>query len=107
MNVILYSNDFEPITVIDLPREQLDLAERQGGIRIAVKSAVDSPIITAYCKKIIWYDGSLKPILVTRDEVLALTISPAWLPGQIQVVQYSTQLLRRLHNKILELLRKN
>jgi hypothetical protein len=107
MNVILYTADFEPITVIDLPRWLLDRAEQQGAIRIAIKGGEKPDVITAYCKKIHWHDGSLKSILVTKDEVFALALAPTWLPGQIKVVQNSSRLLHRLHSKIIELMRKN
>ena len=36
MNVVIYTTDFEPITVIDLPRQVLDKLEQNGGIRLAL-----------------------------------------------------------------------
>jgi hypothetical protein len=107
MNVVLYTYDFEAITVVDLPRWLLDRAEQQGVIRIQVKGGEDPQVITVYCKKILWHDSSLKSILVTSDEVPALTLRPTWLPGQTQAVQSTEKLLRRLHNKVIELMRKN
>jgi len=110
MNVVLYTQDFEPITVVDLPRWLLDKAERQGTITLGVDNKVSGKAdthILVYCKKLKWYDGSLKSVLLTADEVPALAIKPAWLPGQLQAVHGTTKLLRKLHAKVLELIRKN
>lgn len=107
MNVILYSTDFEPITVVDLPRWILDRAEQQGSIRIMLKSVTEPALITVYCKKLHWDDNSVKSILVTSDEIPALKLQPAWLPGQTAAVQNSSKLLHKLHNKVIELMRKN
>jgi hypothetical protein len=107
MNVVLYTHDFEAITVVDLPRWLLDRAEQQGAIKIAVRGGENPATITVYAKKILWHDGTIKSILVTSDEVPALTLRPTWLPGQTQAVQSTEKLLRRLHNKVIELMRKN
>ena len=37
MNVVLYTNDFEPITILDLPLWLLDRLEEQGAVRVAVR----------------------------------------------------------------------
>lgn len=107
MNVVLYTVDFEPITVIDLPRWLLDRAERQGAIKIALKGGPNPQVIVVHCKKIHWLDGRLKSILITKDEVSALTLTPNWLPGQTQVIQSAQKLIHRLHSKVIELMRKN
>lgn len=113
MNVIIYTPDFEPITVIDLPKSVLDKTEERGYVKIAVKRPGQDmlvgtePVITVYCKRMLWEDGTVKPILITSDEVLTLTLDPAWLPGQTATVQNSKRLLTKLHNKVIELLRKN
>lgn len=113
MNVVIYTPDFEPITVIDLPKSVLDKTEERGYVKIAVKrnkqQALDGtePVITVQCKKILWEDGTVKPLLITSDEVLTLTLDPGWLPGQLAVVQNSKSLLTKLHNKVIQLMRKN
>lgn len=101
MNIILYTRDFEPITVVDLPMWLLDAIERDGAVQVAVKRPITPDFIakvavgtvegpenvTIRLGKLHWIDGSIKPIYVTDDDVLALTLKPEWLPGQRLQVQ--------------------
>ena len=101
MNIVLYTHDFEPITVVDLPMWLLEALEREGSVKVAVKrpitpdfvervavGSVEGPeTVTIQAKRLRWHDGSVKPIYVTNDEVLALTLKPEWLPGQVLQVQ--------------------
>jgi len=109
MNVVLYTPDFEPITVVDLPRWLLDTCETRGFIKISVPQPTkpEPDMLVVRCKKIAWFDGSVKTFLTVEDEVLALALRPGWLPGQTQVVQSTERLIQRLHNKVVELMRKN
>jgi hypothetical protein len=103
MNVILYTTDFEPITVVDLPMWMLDHLDRYGGCKVAIKrpitqdfvekvavGTVEGPeCVTIRQARLKWNDGTTKTILVTEDDVLALTLKPEWLPGQrLQVQNY-------------------
>ena len=103
MNVILYTTDFEPITVVDLPMWMLDHLDRYGGCKVAIKrpitqdfvekvavGTVEGPeCVTIRQAKLKWSEGTTKTILVTEDDVLALTLKPEWLPGQrLQVQNY-------------------
>lgn len=119
MNVVLYTNDFEPITVIDLPVWLLEQLERQGAVRVAVLrpmqfthgsvpvGSVEGPeVVTIYCEKLRWKDGTVKPILVTDDDTLALTLRPEWLPGQLQRVQSYQQAIRELTDSLVRAMRK-
>ena len=105
MNVILYTTDFEPITVVDLPMWMLDHIDRYGGCTVSVKRPINNKFIeqvaigtvevpecvTIRQAKLRWMDGSIKTILVTEDEELALSLKPEWLPGQrLQVQNYGT-----------------
>ncbi|NCZ47563.1 MAG: hypothetical protein EBX59_08350 [Betaproteobacteria bacterium] len=96
MNVVLYTMDFEPITVIDLPMWMLDHIEKTGGCKVAIKRPVTTDFIERVAigtvegpecvairqARLRWMDGSIKTILVTEDDELALTLKPEWLPGQ-------------------------
>jgi hypothetical protein len=83
MNVIIYTTEFEPITVVDLPRSVLDKLEQQGGIKLALgHDAETSPVCVLVLLKVRWLNGEEKPILVTKDEETALLLKPDWLPGQ-------------------------
>ena len=121
MNVILYTLDFEPITVVDLPMWMLDHIEKTGGCKVAIKR----PITTDFVEKVAvgtiegpecvtirqarlhWPDGSTKSILVTEDEELALTLKPEWLPGQRLQVQNYQAAIDFLGKALKQELRKN
>lgn len=119
MNVVLYTNDFEPITVLDLPTWLLEQLERQGAVRVAVLrpvqfenasvavGSVEGPqVVTIYCERLRWKDGTVKPVLVTDDEELALTLRPEWLPGQRQRIQSYQQAIRGLTDSLVRAMRK-
>lgn len=121
MNVVLYTQDFEPITVLDLPQWLLEQLERQGAVRVAVLrpiqlgqvdaripvGSVEGPdVVTIYCERLHWKDGTVKPILVTDDEELALTLKPEWLPGQRQRAQSYEKAIRTLTDNLVRALRK-
>ena len=125
MNVVLYTRDFEPITVLDLPLWLLETLEKQGAIRVAVQeplvsriidgmsdlpAPLDSPqmkTVAIRCEKLRWRDGSLKPILVTEDEELALILRPEWLPGQQATVNQYKQNIRILTQQLIKAIRKS
>jgi hypothetical protein len=120
MNIVLYTHDFEPITVVDLPMWLLEALERDGAIKVAVKrpitpdfvakvavGSVEGPeTVTIEAKRLRWHDGSIKPIYVTKDEVLALTLKPEWLPGQVLQVQNFQSAIGWLSNQLKQLMRK-
>lgn len=123
MNVVLYTNDFEPITVLDLPQWLLEQLEKQGSVRVAVQQPLkvdirkDEPwsepwmvpelkVVTIYCEKIRWKDGRVIPLLITPDEELALMCKPEWLPGQQQAVNEYKKVIRLLTEKLIKAMRK-
>jgi hypothetical protein len=121
VNVILYSTDFEPITVVDLPMWMLEHVEKYGGVKVAVKRPVTKELIekvavgtvegpecvTIQQARLKWHDGSVKTILVTKDEELALTLKPEWLPGQRLQVQNMEAAINFLGKALKQQLRKN
>ena len=122
MNVVLYTADFEPITVLDLPIWLLEQMEKVGYVRVAVQepltnvladldkdpSTIHTPkIVNIRCEKLRWRDGSLKPILVTPDEELALMLKPEWLPGQRQAVNSYRGTIKFLTEQLVKVMRKN
>ena len=121
MNVVLYTTDFEPITVLDLPLWLLEQLERHGAVRVAVirpitvdpvyNASFDAtePVletVTIYCEKLQWRDGRTKPVLVTPDEELALALKPEWLPGQRQAIHAYKETIRSLTDSLVKALRK-
>lgn len=121
MNVVLYTENFEPITVLDLPLWLLEQLEKQGAVRVAVMRPIQltpstgipvgsvegNQVVTIYCEKLRWKDGTTKPILITRDEELALTLRPEWLPGQRAAVQSYHKAIRQLTDNLIRAMRKN
>ena len=117
MNTVLYTHDFEPITVINMPMWLLDEIERQGGCRVTVsgytkenvcgkltpeesKQVPPDKIITIQLCKVRWSDGTLKPILIVDNEELALLLKPEWLAGQRQEINYYKQTIKQLHQAL-------
>ena len=104
MNIIIYTKDFEPITVLDLPLEIIESAERNGVIGIELKpppgSSLGSRLIKVECFKIRWFDNTLKPILVSEDEIDILMLKPEWLVGQKALVGAYQRRLTILTDKI-------
>lgn len=95
MNIVLYTRDFEAITIIDVPMWAIDRMGTRDRIRIPIQSAppnysVDhsSPVVwqfmyaEIYMERMKWIDGSMKNIFITDSDELALLLKPAWLPGQ-------------------------
>jgi hypothetical protein len=122
MNVILYTEDFEPIIPIDLPLWLLERLEQEGAVRVAVNKPIgfkgekipvgmvgneDMPTVRIRYEKLRGHDGTLKTILVTPDEELALTLTPEWLPGQRAPIQLYLQTVRRMHDELIKQIRKN
>ena len=119
MEVILYTLDFEPITVLDLPLWVIEKAEKEGAIKIAVhmpvkvdeitdlKNTLTPPkVITVFCEKLRWRDNTIKSVLITEDEELALITKPAWLPGQVATHNVMIKSIRTLTEKLIKAMRK-
>jgi hypothetical protein len=122
MNVILYTEDFEPIIPIDLPLWLLDRLEIEGAVRVAVNKPKgfkgekipvgtvgneNTPTVRIRYEKLRWHDGTLKTILVTPDEELALSLNPDWLPGQRAHIQLYMETMRKMHEELIKQIRKN
>jgi hypothetical protein len=122
MIVILYTEDFEPIIPIDLPLWLLERLEMEGAVRVAVNKPKgfkgekipvgtvgneDMETVRIRYEKLRWRDGSLKTLLVTPDEELALTLNPEWLPGQRAPIQMYMGAMRKMHDELIKQIRKN
>lgn len=96
MKVVLYTEDFEPITVFDLPVMPEQIVRFLGSrYRVAIheppqfrRSGESWPDPAAYqtltirLEPLHWLHGELKWVFIAEDEVLALRLRAAWLPGQ-------------------------
>lgn len=121
MNIVLYTRDFEPITVIDLPLWLIEQLERQGGVRVAVQElpqsqwmAADQPTthpelktVTLRCVKLNWLENQQKTIIITDDDELALRLKPDWLSGQRAQVNQYKQTIDNLVTMLKKAMRPN
>lgn len=115
MQVVLYTMDLEPITILDLPVWLLDQMEINGGARVAVYmppeymleehdlAAHQPEVVTIMCEKLRWHNDTIKTILVTPNEELALMLRPDWLPGQRQAVNGYKKAIRHLTDQLIKL----
>ena len=119
MNVVLYTTDLEPITILDLPLWLMEQLEKQGAIRVAVlkppkwinektpvADSANIEAVTIYCERLRWRNNETKLILVTPDEELALSLRPEWLPGQRATVQSYQSAIRHLTEQLIKAMRK-
>ena len=96
--VVLYADDFEPITVIDLSEFAWDMLNRLGYVRVPVESkpsVFSNPrppmndmlhIVTIKAEKLVRGKESTL-LLFTNDEESALMLKAAFLPGQRSALQ--------------------
>lgn len=105
MKTVLYTDDFEPITIIDLPAECHDFekwwAKRGPWINVPVPQKLTWPIPDTYpagapCIPIVriqievirWKDYTYRPLFIVNESnlVRALQLKPDYLPGQLSEV---------------------
>ena len=89
MLVIIYSTiDLEPITVIDLPVEQVKTLNEKGALRLVL---ADTGKTCTIVKGVLPPPFNM-PIYGTSDEANALMLKAAFLPGQLNSLR-----LRKKH----------
>lgn len=95
VNTVLYTEDFEPITVLQLTESARQVLDAQGRVRLHVQGDFDfrwladpEPPATFIPKIVeIWAEGFTRGgrvtwFLFTRDDENALLLRSAFLPGQ-------------------------
>ncbi|MFZ6813555.1 hypothetical protein ACO0K3_03740 [Undibacterium sp. Rencai35W] len=98
MNAILFTMDFEPITVIDLPMWAHEFAWKHQHLALAVieppkcfgdgREICHGPkYVRIRVEKLVWLDKSQKIVYVTDDEESALLLKSSFLAGQEKDVQ--------------------
>ena len=126
MNIVLYTQDFEPITVIDLPMWLLDKVDSEGYVKVAVPKRLDikniaesaasgSPLkelydtITIVGTRLYWRDNTPRTIYTTtaKDEELALVLKPNWLPGQRMQINNYQEAITFLATQLKHHIKKN
>ena len=108
MQVVIYSQHLEPITVVDLTMEMLNSLKINR--RIVLKLSEDD-----FCRvyaigiKIpnIEYGETEGMILITPDEVEALKLKADWLPGQRPAINFALRGVRMMKEKLISYMRRN
>lgn len=116
MNVVLYTRDMEPITVIDLPMWALQVGERRGMVAVDVMPPLNPKWLDpkenlldhfrrVYLEfhRIRFHDKQSWLVTVDKDE-LALLLKPAWLPGQRAKINKYERTTRELSRMLLDVL---
>lgn len=122
MNVVIYTKDMEPITVIDLPPAMIRFGQERHFLRVPVQvpvpaylppgwsvddAVVDSAVIRTVAlefSELRMPDGKTSCIVVTHDEEFALALRPAWLPGQRGAINDYERSIRKLGDALLQAL---
>lgn len=115
MKHVIYTRDFEPITVIDLPMWASEALAQRGvfwvevmfPIRIESQELID-PYMMVVClesQPLRWIDGTMRQIIVAPDDTTALKLKPAWLPGQQGAINAYEQTARALADALMRTLR--
>lgn len=119
MNIVLYTRDMEPITVIDLPMWALEHGERLGFVRLAMMDpplgfmGSGEPIAAIESLKRRTVTLEFQPIrlhdkrswlITVDDEVLALNLKPSWLPGQRGTINGYERTARTLSHMLIDVL---
>ena len=100
MQVVLYTSDMQPITVLDLNLSAIEFIRRNGCMRFAVHSPLrvtpfQESVTEMYSLRTVtilmdhFYNsrGMRHEILYTHDEESALIMKSAFLPGQLHTMQ--------------------
>jgi len=97
VNVVIFTDDMQPINCIDMPIEVIDKAVEDGGLRLRLR---DTP---EYCTllplPVITVEGKQRYLFVTPHETQALKLTPTWLPGQQGSINHAKQHFKRLLKK--------
>lgn len=120
MNVVIYTDDLEPITIIDLPIDFCRMGYERRFVRVAVPMPISvmletDPLSLEVHIVTLKFDKLMKRnkqgqvieswIITTDDEVLALKLKPSWLPGQRGAINDYERAIDSLSNALLSTLR--
>lgn len=114
MNVVIYTQDMEPITIIDLPLAAIQFGLKRQFLMLPVPipfqmiqdggARIDDLVIRTVAlefNELRMPNGQTSWIVVTQDEEVALMLRPAWLPGQRGAINDYEGVIRRLRDALL------
>ena len=120
MNVVIYTDELEPITIIDLPIDFCRMGYQRRFVRVAVPMPISvmletDPLLLEDHIVTLKFDKLRKRnkqgqvieswIITTDDEVLALKLKPAWLPGQRGAINDYERIIESLSTALFSTLR--
>lgn len=122
MKTVIYTEDMEPITIIDLPLDLIEIGEAHQYINVPVPIKLDrsffnpaDPITEVYRVVTLRFErlkrfNSLNRliethIVTTNHDEFALALTPSWLPGQQCMVNEYEGHVKELQNVLLNVLR--
>lgn len=113
VSTVIYSQDLEPITVLNVPVEMMDHIEASGWGRALVRGSKDKDPEYLLLQQLVLRaaGGTTHKFLYTHQEVLALGLVPEQLPGQKNLYQYMHSALEKQRevikkqNKMIDRLR--
>ncbi len=120
MNVVLYTRDFEPITIIDLPMWALEHGERLRYVGVEVMDPISDthllpleppeplPLLQARRVNLEFHPIRMPDkrswLITVDDDVLALKLKPSWLPGQRGAINEYERTTRNLSRMLIDVL---
>ena len=114
MNVVLYTRELEPITVVDIPIDAIRFAQKRGRLVLAVmdpiafnQKARDLPVRlrTVGLEFVpLRYRDAEGWLALVDDETNALAIEPGWLPGQQVMLNRHAKVQRMLMDALFKLM---
>lgn len=116
MRIVIYTRDFEPITVIDLPMWAVEQLHEQRTLLVAVLMPIryfeghypdmgENLTVCLTVERIKWIDRSPRNVIVAEDDTMALKLKPSWLPGQQAAINAYEDMNRALANALMKALR--
>lgn len=121
MRTVIYSQDFEPITVVDLPVMPEQIFRYMGGrVRLMAipplseyerytecdVSEISYRVVTLTMESLRWKGGSFKWVFIADCDETALLLEPDFLPGQRRAVQDGERAKKKLAELFLAALRR-
>lgn len=117
MNVVLYTRELEPITVVDIPIDGIRFAQKRGRLVLAVMDPVCldskascSPVQMLQMRTVglefvpLRYRDAEGWLALVDDETNALAIEPGWLPGQQVMLNRHAKVQRMLMDALFRLM---
>lgn len=109
---VLYTEDFEPLTVIDVHPQTMDMMKAGKTIVFQIPNKIQEELknsrgenfvemkpIRIWTESFFWFDGSQKEILMTDGIESSLLLKPYWLPGQQATIQAYKKTIKQLKER--------